>query len=106
MEPMESDAWFPNCKQATWSPDHHEDHANAEGQHSIKFKIPEYFRQADHQKGCNHNAQLAAHAAQHDNGKNDGGFNKGKTLWRDEALLGGEEGAGKATKGGGDHEGH
>ena len=50
-------------------------------------------------------ADLRAEAAEHDDGQDDRRFDEGEALRRDEALPGGEEGAGEAAEHGADREG-
>ena len=55
--------------------------------------------------GREHDADLAAHAAQHDDGEDDGALDEGEALRADEALAGGEERAGEAAEHGAQREG-
>ena len=57
---------------------------------------------ADHDDGGDHDADLAAHAAEHDDGEDGRRFEEGEGFRRDEACARGEERAGEA----GEHRAH
>src|SRR5690606_16800636 len=74
----------------------------AEDQHSILLQIPEPLGQSDEDDRGDHDADLASHAAEHDDREDQGGFHEGETLGADEALTGREERAREASEHGTD----
>src|SRR3546814_7747251 len=76
--------------------------AGAERQHAIGLELAEELRHADQQQRRQHDAELAAHAAEHDDGDDHRRFDEGETLGADEALAGGKERAAEATEHGAD----
>jgi hypothetical protein len=74
---------------------------------SIRYSAkvaPEFGQQHQHQRGED-DAELAAHAAEHDDREDDRRLVEGEGFRRDEALPGGEEDAGEAAEHGADGKG-
>src|SRR3982074_141632 len=57
-----------------------------EGEHAKSREIAEPFRPTDQHDGRQHDADLAAHAAENDDREDDGGFHEIEALGTDEAL--------------------
>src|SRR5260221_7968516 len=85
-------------------PYHDRDHEPAEGEHAESREIAEPFRPTDQHDGRQHDADLAAHAAENDDREDDGGFHEIEALGTDEALPRRKERPGKPREHGADRE--
>ena len=105
---IEHDRGRARADDAARAPDHDPDHGDAEQQHAVERGIealaenalqPSVWRSASKPPtmtmAAMRHAELAAHAAQNDDGEDDGRLDEGETLRADEALAGGEEAAGQ-----------
>ena len=104
--------------QAARAPHHHRDHGEAEDQQAVlvrvealaedrfqEAEVAQELRPADEHDGRDGDAELRAHAAEHDDRQDDRRFEEVEALGRDEALAHGEERAGEAAEHGADGEG-
>ena len=62
------------------TPQHDSHHARAETQHAVLLHLAERLRQSDDQEGRDHHADLAAHAAEHDDRQDHRRLHEGEAL--------------------------
>ena len=79
-------------------PDHQQHHREAEYQHAVLLEAAKQFEAADHGQCGERDAELRAHAAEHDDREHQRRFLEGEGFRADEALPGGEERAGEAAE--------
>ena len=95
---MQADRRLAVGQQAARPPDHDQHHADAEGEHAVVRELAEQLGQADQHGRRQHDADLAAEAAEHDDRQDHRGFQEDEALRADEAVARGEEGAGEAAR--------